>query len=82
METELLSAFITLNKKMDDHYQLIDKKIDHHSLKIEKICGYIENQQAEEETKKEDSNRKFYIMIALTGVGFGIFQAVQSMGLW
>jgi len=82
MDTQLMNAFITLNKKMDDHYQLIDKKIDHHSFKIAKICSYIENQKEEKETKKEDSSRKFYIMIAVMGIGFGLFEALQSMGFW
>ena len=93
LDSELLTAFMELNKKIDghyrvfdqkmgDHHKLFDKKIDNHSIKIAKICTYIENQQKEEETKKEESNKKFYVIIAVIGVGFGMFQALQSMGLW
>ena len=82
MDSEILQSFMVLNKKIDNHYQLIDKMIDRHSLKIGKICGYIERQQEEKETKKEESNRKFYIAMAIIGVGFGLFKAIESMGFW
>ena len=62
------------------------EKLDQLSEMIRDLCDrttkteiMLENHFKEQEQKRESSNRKFYIIMALMGVGFTLFEILQGV---
>ena len=79
MDTELFSAFQNLSNKLDEHRQYIEGRVDEHAKKLTEICTYIKTKKEIKNETSENNNKRFYIVIAVIGVGFGILQYVQGL---
>lgn len=62
------------------------EKLDQLSEMIRDLCDrttkteiMLENHFKEQEQKRESSNRKFYVIMALMGVGFTLFEILQGV---
>jgi hypothetical protein len=62
------------------------EKLDQLSEMIRDLCDrttkteiMLENHFKEQEQKRESSNRKFYIIMALMGVGFTLFEIIREV---
>lgn len=62
------------------------EKLDQLSDMIRDLCDrttkteiMLENHFREQEQKRESSNKKFYIIMALMGVGFTLFEILQGL---
>jgi len=79
MDTEIFTAFKDLNANIHEHRIYVEKRLDEHAKKLTKICTYIETKKEIKNEQSENSNRRFYIAIAVIGVGFGLLQYLQEM---
>lgn len=62
------------------------EKLDQLSEMIRDLCDrttkteiMLENHFKEQEQKRESSNRKFYVIMALMGVGFTLFEIIREV---
>jgi hypothetical protein len=62
------------------------EKLDQLSEMIRDLCNrttkteiMLENHFKEQEQKRESSNRKFYVIMALMGVGFTLFEIIREV---
>ena len=62
------------------------EKLDQLSEMIRDLCDrttktevMLENHFKEQEQKRESSNRKFYVIMALMGAGFTLFEILQGL---
>jgi len=79
MDTEIFTAFKDLNTNIHDHRIYVEKRLDEHAKKLTEICTYIKTKKEIKSEQSENTNKKFYIAIAVIGVGFGILQYAQGM---
>jgi len=79
MDTEIFTAFNTLNKKLDDHANYSEKRMDSIDLKLRDVCNYIKNKKEAKSEKSQTSNKRLYIAIAVIGVSFGIVEIIQGL---
>ena len=79
MDTEIFTAFNRLHEKLDAHRSYIEKRVDDTDKKVTEICTFIKTKKEITNEKSQNSNKKFYIAIAVIGISFGMIEVIQGL---
>lgn len=86
MDTEILTAFMELNRKIDSNFDKMDKKMDDlcnrttlNEAAIKAIDYKIDTHLDNQEKKSIRKEKVFYVIMAIMGFSFGVFQYISSL---
>lgn len=71
--------FDDLTKRILDNLDGLNDKIDDLCSRITKVEIHLDNHFKEIELTRINKDRKFYVIVALMGVGFTIFEIIRGL---
>ena len=73
-----MTEFDDLTKRIIDKLDILDEKIDKLCLWKERMEVEWENHQEDIESKQQNKDKRFYVIIAAMGISFTIIEVVQG----
>lgn len=71
--------FDDMTKRILDNLDGLNEKIDDLCSRMTKVEIHLDNHFKEIEQKRADNDRKFYVIIAMMGTGFTIFEIIKGL---